>query len=116
MKSWTPNSFSRKEIAVEIEGWEMWMRSAANVMLSVSPAAMKYSSWRSEYRIETFLLARKCPSRVTAHTITWSLRRIQGASHVGIDLLLVDAPKASERFYGAPLRPIHAEVDDWPGD
>ena len=44
MKSWAFSSRSRCEIAVEIEGWEMWIRSEARVMLPVSPAAMKYSN------------------------------------------------------------------------
>src|SRR5579871_2619919 len=47
MKSWIPSSCSRCEMAVEMEGWEIFARSEASVMLPVSPAAMKYSSWRS---------------------------------------------------------------------
>ena len=49
--SCTPSSFSRWEMAVDIEGGEMWTGSDASVILPHSPAAMKYSSWRRIYRI-----------------------------------------------------------------
>src|SRR4051794_10177035 len=51
MKSSTPSSVSRLEMAVEIEGCEILMRSDASVMLPVSPAATKYSSWRKVKRM-----------------------------------------------------------------
>ena len=43
MKSWMPNSTSRCEIAAEMAGCDMCTFSDASVMLSVSPAATKYS-------------------------------------------------------------------------
>src|SRR6188474_2219030 len=51
MKSCTPSSLSRLEMAVEIDGCEMLMRSEASVIEPVSPAATKYSSWRKVKRI-----------------------------------------------------------------
>src|SRR4051812_27623376 len=51
MKSCTPSSVSRLEMAVEIDGCEMLMRSEARVIEPVSPAATKYSSWRKVKRM-----------------------------------------------------------------
>jgi hypothetical protein len=51
MNSCTPSSCSRLEIAVEMDGWDMFTRSDARVMLPVSAVAMKYSSCLNVKRI-----------------------------------------------------------------
>src|ERR1700730_5666582 len=53
-------------------------------MLSVSPAAMKYSSWRSEYCIKATQLAAKGLSGVTVYTVARGIFLVQGALYVGV--------------------------------
>src|SRR5215831_17532674 len=53
-------------------------------------------------------------SFVAGDTIAWRFMRVERALKIGVQLRLVDAPERCDRLDRAILRPVAAQIGDWP--